>query len=295
MSSGSNPIRSAISSVVGRVPSRKRLAQELAGGRATPPVPPPPHGAGARGAAQRGSRRGDSRRSRSPRPCPRGGSPPGTGCPSPPSTAPRTPRACRRLSGNRDQKSISNPSLAEYRRKRSVFENRAASAFVRASSSDEAEVLCVPAGLARDRVEQEGVDLGQRMVAREPPEGERQRRVAARVVQGVAGLVEERLVVVEAALGARDEVDDARRVGRDHAGARRLLWPVLEVGADPVLGLEVEAEGASGSRGTPETLAPSCRSPRAERDGGSTPCGRSRASLALGPRAAGRASARGAA
>jgi hypothetical protein len=61
-------------------------------------------------------------------------------------------------------------------------------------------------------------------------------------VQGVAGLVQEGLVVVEAALGPRDQVHDARRIRRDHAGARRLLRPVVEVEADIRVVLEVEAE-----------------------------------------------------
>jgi len=61
-------------------------------------------------------------------------------------------------------------------------------------------------------------------------------------VERVPSLVEERLVVVQPALRARDQVDDARRVGGDHAGARRLLRPVLEIGPDAPLGLEVEAE-----------------------------------------------------
>ena len=58
--------------------------------------------------------------------------------------------------------------------------------------------------------------------------------------------MEEGLVVVEAALGAGDQVHDARRVGGDDAGARRLLRPVLEIRADPGLGLEVEAEPLEG-------------------------------------------------
>ena len=82
------------------------------------------------------------------------------------------------------------------------------------------------------------------MVAREPPEREWQRRVAARVVQRMTCLVEERLVVVEAALGARDQVHDARRVGGDDARARRLLRAILEIGADPLLRVEIEAERA---------------------------------------------------
>ena len=82
------------------------------------------------------------------------------------------------------------------------------------------------------------------MVAGDVAERVRQARVDARVVQRVPCLVQERLVVVEAALGARDQVDDLRRVGRDHAGARRLLRPVVEVEPDVRLGLEVEPERA---------------------------------------------------
>ena len=65
-------------------------------------------------------------------------------------------------------------------------------------------MLGVPARLPRDRVEQERVDLGEGMVAREPTEREGQSRIAARVVERVPRLVEERLVVVEAALRAGD-------------------------------------------------------------------------------------------
>src|SRR6266487_3813106 len=41
---------------------------------------------------------------------------------------------------------------------------------------------------------------------------------------------------------ARDQVDDLRRVGGDHAGARRFLRPVVEIELDVRLRLEVEAE-----------------------------------------------------
>jgi hypothetical protein len=61
-------------------------------------------------------------------------------------------------------------------------------------------------------------------------------------VQGVTGLVEERLVVVQSALRTRDEVHDLRRVGRDHARPRRLLRPVVEVEPDVSVRGEVEAE-----------------------------------------------------
>src|SRR4029453_16969144 len=43
--------------------------------------------------------------------------------------------------------------------------------------------------------------------------------------------------------GSRDQVHDARRIRRDHAGAWRLLRPVVEIEADVRLVLEVEAEG----------------------------------------------------
>ena len=100
----------------------------------------------------------------------------------------------------------------------------------------------VPAGLARDRLDDVGVDLGQGVVAREAPEGVRQRRVAARVVERVPGLVQERLVVVQPALRPRDQVDDGRRIGGDHARARRLLRTVVEVRLDVRVGREVEAD-----------------------------------------------------
>ena len=106
----------------------------------------------------------------------------------------------------------------------------------------EPEVARVPARLARDRLDDVRVDLRQRVVARDVAERVRQRRVAARVVERVPGLVQEGLVVVEAALRARDQVDDLRRVGRDHAGPRRLLRAVVEVELDVRLRLEVEAE-----------------------------------------------------
>ncbi len=61
------------------------------------------------------------------------------------------------------------------------------------------------------------------------------------------GFVEERLVVGKASLGARDQVHDARWVGGDHAGARVLLRPIVEIEADAAVGGEIEPEG--GERG----------------------------------------------
>ena len=66
-------------------------------------------------------------------------------------------------------------------------------------------------------------------------------------MQRVPGLVQERLVVVQAALRARDQVDDLRRIRRDHARARRLLRPVVEVEPDVLVVLHVEAELAAAS------------------------------------------------
>ena len=111
------------------------------------------------------------------------------------------------------------------------------------------------------------------------------------VVERVAGLVQERLVVVQPALRARDQVDDLRRVGRDHAGARRLLRPVVEVELDVRLLLEIEAELRERVHADSGPPAPWCRSPRAARAG----AGRRRATsvgtvLALRRRAAARAS-----
>ena len=117
-----------------------------------------------------------------------------------------------------------------------------ASAFCCASSSTEPEVLGVPGRLAGDLLEDERVDLGQRMVARQVPERVREARVAARVVERVPRLVEEGLVVVEAALRSGDQVHDLRRVRGDDAGARRLLRAVVEVELDARLVREVEAE-----------------------------------------------------
>ena len=84
----------------------------------------------------------------------------------------------------------------------------------------EPEVLGVPARLSRDRLDDVAVDLGQRVVARQLAERVRELGIDARVVERVPGLVQERLVVVEAALSARDQVDDVRRVRGDHAGTR---------------------------------------------------------------------------
>jgi hypothetical protein len=61
-------------------------------------------------------------------------------------------------------------------------------------------------------------------------------------VERVAGLVQERLVVVEAALGARDQVDDARGIGCDHTGAWRLLRAVVQVEADARHLVQVEPD-----------------------------------------------------
>src|ERR671910_1672006 len=106
----------------------------------------------------------------------------------------------------------------------------------------EIEVLGVPARLPRDRLDDVRVDLRQSVVARQLAEGVGQARVDAGVVERVACLVQERLVVVQPALRARDQVDDLRRVGRDHARARRFLRPVVEVEPDPGDRCHVQAE-----------------------------------------------------
>ena len=103
-------------------------------------------------------------------------------------------------------------------------------------------MLRVPGRLAGDRLADVRVDLGQRVIAGDPAKRVRQIRVDTGVVQRVTGLVEERLVVVQSALCPRDQVHDARRVGCDHAGARRFLGPVVEVEADVLVRGEVEAE-----------------------------------------------------
>ena len=100
----------------------------------------------------------------------------------------------------------------------------------------------VPARLARDRLEDVRVDLRQRMVARDRAERVWQARIDARVVQRVAGLVHERLIVGDAALRARDQVHDVGRIRGDHAGARILLRPVLEIELDVRDRGHVEAE-----------------------------------------------------
>ena len=78
----------------------------------------------------------------------------------------------------------------------------------------------VPLGLARDRLEDVRVNLGQGMVAGDVSERIGQLRVAARVMECMAGFVQEGLVIVEAALGARDQVHDGRRVRGNHTGPR---------------------------------------------------------------------------
>src|SRR5205814_4941370 len=68
----------------------------------------------------------------------------------------------------------------------------------------EAEVMSVPLGLARDRLEDVRVDLCQGMVAGDISERVGQLRVAACVMERMPGFVQEGLVVVEPALGTRD-------------------------------------------------------------------------------------------
>ncbi|TMK56543.1 MAG: hypothetical protein E6G60_18085 [Actinobacteria bacterium] len=105
----------------------------------------------------------------------------------------------------------------------------------------QAEVPDMPARLAGDRLADVRVDLGQRVIAGDAAERVRERGVDARVVQRVSGLVQERLVIVQASLCAGDQVDDLRRVGGDHAGPRGLLRPVVQVEANGRLG-HVEPE-----------------------------------------------------
>ena len=152
----------------------------------------------------------------------------------------------------------------------------------------EPEVLGVPARLSRDRFHDVAVDLGQRVVARQLAEGVRQPRVDAGVVERMPGLVQERLVVVEAALGARDQMDDVRRIGGDDARARGLLRPVVEVEPDPGRALDVEAQCCQRSRRTPGPPAPWCTSGRAETGGAGSSCG----SRSEPPRARGREASR---
>ena len=124
------------------------------------------------------------------------------------------------------------------------------------------------------------------MVARDAAEHVRQRRVAACVVQRMPRLVQERLIVVETALGARDQMDDLRRVARDHTCARRLLRTVVEIELDVRLRHQVEAERGRESRGRSRSRGPSCRSPRAARAGACTRCGSSTESRGARRRAA---------
>ncbi len=120
--------------------------------------------------------------------------------------------------------------------------NVVASAFSCACAGSRPKWCSCQLRLARDGLEDVRVDLGERMVARDAAERVRQRGVAAAVVEGMARLVQERLVVVQPALRAGDEMHDLRRVARDHARAGRLLRAILEVEPDVRLRLEVEAE-----------------------------------------------------
>ena len=65
-------------------------------------------------------------------------------------------------------------------------------------------------------------------------------------MERVPGLVEKRLVVGEAALGARDQVDDVGRIRGDHAGARILLRAIFEIEPDVRDRLQLEAQRANG-------------------------------------------------
>ena len=67
--------------------------------------------------------------------------------------------------------------------------------------------------------------------------------VEPRVVECVPRFVQEGLVVVEPALRARDQMHHRGRVGRDHAGARALLRPVIQVELDAAVRGQVEAQG----------------------------------------------------
>jgi hypothetical protein len=105
---------------------------------------------------------------------------------------------------------------------------------------------CVPIRLARDRLEDVRVDLRQRVVTGDAAERIWEARIDARVVQRVTGLVHESLVVGKPALRARDQVHDVGRIRCDHARARILLRPVLEVEANVGNRGHIEAERLDG-------------------------------------------------
>ena len=196
MSIGSKPIRCAISSDDGFVPSRKRS-------RSRSPVsscatsPRRPRASGTAAAARGGSTRAGSRRSRSRRPCPRGSCPGGSGCPWRPSASPRSPRCAAVVREARPEPELvlqlgDVPSIEERLEERSAPRSRVPRRR-RGRSSERA----IP--VARDRLEDVRVDLGQRVVARDAPEGVRE-RLGRRRRRSMSCLVEERLVVVQPSL-----------------------------------------------------------------------------------------------
>ena len=90
-------------------------------------------------------------------------------------------------------------------------------------------------------LEQEREALGDGVVAEEPLLG-RKRRVGVREVLGVARLVEERLVVVLAALRQDDEDDAAGHADRRAERTRALARAGLDVELDVPLGVEVDPQ-----------------------------------------------------
>ena len=198
----------------------EQLAQHRAGLGAPPPVLADLARSGGRAAGRRGSRRAGSRRSRSRRPCRRGTRPSGSARRRPRSAAPSSPPEVPPSSAKRRPEVELELELRDVAAEQQRLEEDRRLGVLGRLLVGEAEVLGVPFGLARDRLEDVRVDLGQRVVAREAAERVRQRGVAVAVVERVAGLVQERLVVVEPALRARDQVDDlaaGRRRSRTRA------------------------------------------------------------------------------
>ena len=94
-------------------------------------------------------------------------------------------------------------------------------------------------------VEDEGEALGDGVVAQVPVlEGEV--RAHVREVLGVPGLVQQRAVVVLAAVRQHDEVDLVRDAHRRAEGARRL--ELADLGVEVHVGLRVEVDAHAGQR-----------------------------------------------
>ena len=151
---------------------RGRAREELAGLRVSPPVLADLTDEVTRGAAPSGSTRAGSRPSRSPRPCRRGRRRAGSGCQWPRSGAPRT-LGVPPSRGTRPETEL-EAELRLVAAEEQRLEEDGGLGVLGGLLGGEAEVLRVPAGLARDRLDDVREDLRQRVVARDPAEGVRQ-------------------------------------------------------------------------------------------------------------------------